>query len=75
MWTHNPKRLISISAVGTFNLRINAQSLYVSYSFPNESSPQPLTGYDLMNLQINRSIDLDSNNTTVPTSQQFSKES
>ena len=44
--THNPDILISISTVNTFNLKINAESLHLSCSFPDRSSFQPLTGYD-----------------------------
>ena len=34
--TYNPDRLISISTRGTFNLRINAQSLHYSYFSPDQ---------------------------------------
>ena len=50
--THGTDRLISIFTVGTFNLRINAQFLYFSYS----SSVRLLFGIlkkDYIKLQIN----------------------
>ncbi len=62
---YSQSRLISISNLGNFDLRINALFLYFSYSSTDQSSFQPLTGQwvrlpcrqsnkDQFNLQINK---------------------